>query len=238
MQQAAYNVSTQRINWPEIEVQLSEQGFAIVPALLTVADCNGLRELYINKEIFRSRIIMSRHNFGRGEYQYFNYPLPQLVADLRQALYPNLAVIANRWNQIMKIAQLYPATLEAMLATCHQQGQLRPTPLLLKYQQGDYNCLHQDLYGEYFFPLQVAILLSQPHVDFTGGEFVIVEQRPRMQSKVMVVPLYQGDAVIFVVNHRPVQGTRGFYRVNMRHGVSQITHGQRYTAGIIFHDAT
>lgn len=201
-------------------------------------ECAALAALYGTDGIFRSRVVMARHGFGRGEYQYFSYPLPEPVADLRAWLYPRLVPIANRWNEAMSIDVRYPATHAKFLERCHQAGQLRPTPLLLQYQAGDYNCLHQDLYGEQVFPLQVATLLSEPGRDFTGGEFVLTEQRPRMQSRPEVVPLRQGDAVVFAVHHRPVQGTRGAYRVNMRHGVSRLRSGRRHTLGIIFHDAT
>jgi hypothetical protein len=199
--------------------------------------CNEIAALYATDALFRSRIVMGRHGFGRGEYKYFAYPLPPGIAALRAGLYPRLAGIANRWNAAMGIAVRYPEALDEFLARCHAAGQTRPTPLLLRYGPGDYNCLHQDLYGEHVFPLQVAILLSDPGRDFTGGEFVLTEQRPRMQSRAEVVPLAQGEGVIFPVHHRPVQGTRGVYRVNMRHGVSRIRSGRRHTLGIIFHDA-
>ncbi|HAP12429.1 MAG TPA: proline hydroxylase, partial [Afipia sp.] len=193
--------------------------------------------LYGEDGIFRSHIIMARHGFGRGEYKYFSYPLPDIISALRTALYPQLAPIANRWNESMGIDVRYPAEHADFITRCHKAGQTRPTPLLLQYNAGDYNCLHQDLYGEHVFPLQVAVLLSEPERDFTGGEFVLTEQRPRMQSRAAVVPLKQGDAVVFAVHHRPVQGTRGTYRVNLRHGVSQLRSGHRHTVGIIFHDA-
>jgi hypothetical protein len=193
--------------------------------------------LYEADERFRSKVVMERHGFGRGEYKYFNYPLPALVADLRTSLYPHLAAIANRWNAALGIDVRYPAAHSAFLARCHAAGQTKPTPLMLRYGAGDYNCLHQDLYGEHVFPLQATILLSDPDRDFTGGEFVLTEQRPRMQSRPEVVPLCQGDAVIFAVQHRPVQGSRGAYRVNMRHGVSRVRRGHRQTLGVIFHDA-
>jgi hypothetical protein len=194
--------------------------------------------MYADDEHFRSRVPMARHGFGRGEYRYFNYPLPELVAELRGAVYPQLVPIANRWNASMGLAVRYPAAHAEFIARCHAAGQRRPTPLLLQYGAGDYNCLHQDLYGEHVFPLQLAILLSEPGRDFSGGEFVLTEQRPRMQSRADVVPLRQGDAVVFAVHQRPVQGTRGSYRVNMRHGVSRVRSGHRHTLGIIFHDAT
>jgi len=205
--------------------------------LLASAECKSVEALYATEKLFRSRIVMARHGYGRGEYQYFAYPLPALVATLRAALYPGLASIANAWNAKMNVDTRYPENHADYLARCHRAGQTRPTPLILKYETGDYNCLHQDLYGEHVFPLQVAFLLSAPERDFTGGEFVLTEQRPRMQSRAEVVPLAQGDGVIFPVHHRPVQGTRGIYRVNMRHGVSRLRSGHRHTLGIIFHDA-
>ena len=193
--------------------------------------------LYPDDSLFRSRVVMSRHGFGRGEYQYFDYPLPEIISEVRTAIYPRLAPIANRWNTLMGLEVRYPETHSEFLMRCHDAGQLRPTPLLLQYGEGDYNCLHQDLYGEHVFPIQVTILLSEPGTDFTGGEFILTEQRPRMQSRPEVVPLRQGDAVAFAVHHRPVQGKRGSYRVNMRHGVSRLRSGHRHTLGIIFHDA-
>ena len=216
---------------------LDRYGCAVIPGLLTPAACRDLAARYAAEDGFRSRVVMGRHGFGQGEYRYFSYPLPDPVAALREALYPQLVDIANRWNETMGIAVRYPLQHKDFLARCHAAGQVRPTPLLLQYGPGDYNCLHQDLYGEHVFPLQVAVLLSQPGQDFTGGEFVLTEQRPRMQSRVEVVPLAQGDAVVFAVHHRPVQGTRGAYRVSMRHGVSRLRSGQRHTLGIIFHDA-
>jgi hypothetical protein len=225
------------IDWPSVEASLDAYGYAVVPALLAPESCRALAALYDAPSLYRSRVVMSRHGFGRGEYQYFAYPLPKLIAALRSAFYPHLAPIANRWNQAMGIDVRYPRTHAAFIERCHAAGQVRPTALMLRYEQDDYNCLHQDLYGEHVFPLQVAVLLSQPGRDFTGGEFVITEQRPRMQSRAEVVALQQGDAVIFAVSHRPVQGTRGPYRVNLRHGVSRVRSGRRYTVGIIFHDA-
>jgi uncharacterized protein len=205
--------------------------------LLSPDECRALAGLYSDEPRFRSRVVMARHGFGRGEYKYFSYPLPRMVADLRSAFYPRLAPIANRWNAAMRIDVRYPRAHADFLARCHDAGQVRPTPLLLQYGADDYNCLHQDLYGEHVFPLQVAILLSEPGTDFTGGEFVLTEQRPRMQSRPEVVPLRQGDAVIFAVHHRPLQGTRGVYRLNLRHGVSRVRTGHRQTLGVIFHDA-
>jgi len=226
-----------RYDWESVATDLDARGCAVLDALLTPAECRALAALYDDDSRFRSRVIMARHGFGRGEYKYLSYPLPDPIATLRTALYPRLAPIANRWNARMGIATRYPDTHQGFLALCHAAGQTRPTPLLLRYDPGDYNCLHQDLYGELAFPLQATILLSRPDEDFTGGEFVLTEQRPRMQSRPEVVPLRQGDAVLFAVHHRPVEGTRGNYRVNLRHGVSRVRSGRRHTAGVIFHDA-
>jgi hypothetical protein len=225
------------LDWPAVSSQLDSFGCATTGQLLTPDECAAISSRYGEDAIYRSRIIMGRHGFGRGEYKYFAYPLPDLIAELRTSLYPPLADVANRWNQQMSIDQRYPADHAAWLKRCHAGGQARPTPLLLQYGAGDYNCLHQDVYGDLVFPLQVAFLLSRPEEDFTGGEFVLTEQRPRMQSRAEVVPLRQGEGVIFPVHHRPVQGTRGVYRVNMRHGVSRLRDGQRHTLGVIFHDA-
>ena len=225
------------IDWTQAAADLDAQGWAVLQNLLAPEECRELSALYPDDGHFRSRIVMGRHGFGRGEYKYFSYPLPELIAGLRPALYEKLRDVANRWNEAMGIDIRYPEAHDAFLKRCHAAGQVRPTPLLLQYGPGDYNCLHQDLYGEHVFPLQVAILLSEPGRDFTGGEFVLTEQRPRMQSRPEVVPLRQGDAVAFAVHHRPVQGTRGFYRVNLRHGVSRIRSGDRHTVGVIFHDA-
>jgi hypothetical protein len=216
---------------------LDERGSALLPGLLRPAECSSLANLYDQGELFRSHVVMARHGFGKGEYRYFAYPLPPLVAELRASLYARLAPIANRWHERMGIETRFPPTHAEFLERCHAAGQTRPTPLLLRYREGDYNCLHQDLYGAHVFPLQVAILLSRPADDFTGGEFVLTEQRPRMQSRVEVLPLEQGDAVVFAVNTRPQKGTRGDYRVAMRHGVSRLRSGERHTLGIIFHDA-
>lgn len=226
-----------RLDWDEAAAELDRYGAAVLPALLTPEECRAIAALYPRDEPFRSRVVMARHGFGQGEYKYFGYPLPEPIAGLRAALYPRLAPVANEWNRRMGIATRYPAQHEAFLKACHEAGQTRPTPLLLQYEPGDYNCLHQDLYGDLAFPLQVAILLSEPGRDFTGGEFVLTEQRPRMQSRPEVVPLGQGDGVAFAVHHRPVAGTRGDYRVNLRHGVSRLRSGRRHTLGIIFHDA-
>jgi len=225
------------LNWQEVEAELNQYGCACLPALLTVHECDALIARYARDEIYRSRVVMARHGFGQGEYKYFSYPLPEIVGALRNAFYPRLAPLANRWNEAMGVEVRYPSLHAQFIARCHAAGQLRPTPLILKYQAGDYNCLHQDLYGEHVFPIQMAILLSDPGRDFSGGEFVMTEQRPRMQSRAEVAPLRQGDAVVFAVNERPVQGTRGFYRVKMRHGVSRVRSGYRYTVGVIFHDA-
>jgi uncharacterized protein len=224
-------------DWQRIATNLDAHGCAVAGVVLSPAECQVLRESYAEEGMFRSRIVMARHGFGRGEYKYFAYPLPAVVASLRSALYPPLSHIANRWNETLGIDVYYPDEHAAFLERCHSAGQTRPTPLLLHYSEGDYNCLHQDLYGEHVFPLQVAFLLSVPGHDFTGGEFVLTEQRPRQQSRAEVVPLSQGDGVIFPVHHRPVQGTKGWYRVNLRHGVSRVRSGQRHTLGIIFHDA-
>ncbi len=224
-------------DWPRIAADLDEFGCALVRGVLSPAECAGLAAAYSQPELYRSRVVMQRHGFGRGEYQYFRYPLPDLVAELRSSMYPPLASIANRWYAAMGLEPRFPSEHADFVARCHAAGQARPTPLLLQYGMGDYNCLHQDLYGEHVFPLQAAFLLSQPRRDFEGGEFVLTEQRPRMQSRVEVVPLQQGDCVIFPVFHRPVAGTRGIYRVNMRHGVSRLRSGHRHTLGIIFHDA-
>ncbi len=225
------------LDWPRIAAELDGFGAATTGPLLAAAECAALAALYAGDAGFRSRVVMARHGFGRGEYKYLAYPLPALVAGLRAALYPPLAEIANRWSAAMGLAPRFADTHEAFLARCHAAGQTQPTPLLLQYGPGDYNCLHQDLYGEQVFPLQAAILLSEPGRDFTGGEFVLTEQRPRMQSRAEVVPLHLGEGVIFPVHHRPVAGTRGIYRVTMRHGVSRLRTGRRHTLGIIFHDA-
>src|SRR5437763_1554067 len=225
------------IDWVRVSSELDSHGSAVIARLISASECDALAAFYTVDGRFRSRVVMARHGFGRGEYKYFSYPLPEPIAAYRTALYPPLAEIANRWNAALGIKARFPPEHKAYLKRCHAAGQRRPTPLLLKYEAGDYNCLHQDLYGEHVFPLQLTILLSQPQSDFTGGEFVMTEQRPRMQSRAEVVPLRQGDAVIFAVNERPVRGTRGVYRVKLRHGVSRVRSGRRYTAGIIFHDA-
>jgi hypothetical protein len=235
--QTALPARVAALDWAGIAAAIDAHGCATTGPLLTAEECAALAARYGTDALFRSRIVMARHGFGRGEYKYFTYPLPDDVATLRGAFYPPLATIANRWNDQMGVASRYPDDHGAFLARCHQAGQTKPTPLLLQYGAGDYNCLHQDLYGEHVFPLQVAFLLSRPSHDFTGGEFVLTEQRPRMQSRAEVVPLIQGEGVIFPVHHRPVQGTRGIYRVNMRHGVSRLRTGRRQTLGLIFHDA-
>jgi hypothetical protein len=226
------------VDWASVAAELDARGCATLPRLLRAADCDDVIALYDDEARFRSRVVMAQHGFGRGEYKYFDYPLPPLVAELRERAYPELSTIANRWQAALGSEIVYPATHAEFVARCHAAGQLRPTPLLLRYGAGDFNCLHQDLYGEHVFPLQLAILLSEPDRDFSGGEFVLTEQRPRMQSRVEVVSLAQGDAVVFAVNERPVQGTRGTYRVKMRHGVSRLRSGRRHTLGIIFHDST
>ncbi|MGA7313446.1 MAG: 2OG-Fe(II) oxygenase [Silvibacterium sp.] len=225
------------LDWQGAANELNESGNALLKGILTRQECEILKNLYERDGYFRSRVVMSRHGFGRGEYKYFSYPLPDILQGLRTSLYARLAPIADQWNQQMGIDIRYPAKHADFIERCHKAGQLRPTPLLLQYGVGDYNCLHQDLYGEHAFPIQVAFLLSDPEKDFTGGEFVLTEQRPRMQTRPEVVPLRQGDAVAFAVHRRPVRGTHGSYRVNLRHGVSRLRSGQRYTVGIIFHDA-
>jgi hypothetical protein len=225
------------LDWRGIAAALDLHGCAVVNGLVAPEACTALAEGYDAEDTFRSRIVMARHGFGRGEYKYFAYPLPPLVRELRAALYPSLAAIANHWNAAMGIAMSYPDTLAEFLERCHRAGQTKPTPLVLRYAEGDYNCLHQDVYGEHLFPIQATVLLAEPGRDFTGGEFVLAEQRPRMQSRVEVVPLDRGDCVIFPVRHRPVRGSRGSYRVTMRHGVSRLRSGRRHTLGIIFHDA-
>ncbi|MCX2864408.1 2OG-Fe(II) oxygenase [Paucibacter sp. PLA-PC-4] len=227
------------IDWAAAERALDERGNALLPGLLNAEHCDELIALYERPELFRSKVLMQRHGYGQGEYQYFAYPLPEPVAALRAAVYPKLAPIANRWQQALGLGARFPPTHAEFIARCHAAGQCRPTPLLLRYREGDYNCLHQDLYGEQVFPLQIAVLLSQPGEDFEGGEFVLTEQRPRLQSRPEVVPLLRrGDAVLFAVNQRPISGTRGVYRVTMRHGVSRLRAGRRHTLGLIFHDAT
>jgi hypothetical protein len=238
MQGKANSQRLEALDWMHVSSELDARGCAMLERLLEPHECDAIAALYDDDARFRSTVVMSRHGFGRGEYKYFEYPLPPLVAELRGGTYPELARIANRWQSVLATELTYPATLAEFLERCHAAGQLRPTPLVLRYDTGDYNCLHQDLYGEHVFPLQIAILLGEPGRDFEGGEFVLTEQRPRMQSRVEVVPLRQGDAVVFAVNERPVQGTRGPYRVKMRHGVSRLRAGRRHTLGIIFHDAS
>jgi uncharacterized protein len=225
------------VSWDKVAADVNETGWSMLQGVLTANEATATAALYSGHPNFRSTVVMARHGFGRGEYKYFAYPLPPLVADLRASIYPHLSSIANHWNQLMGIDVRFPDAHEQFIARCHQAGQTRPTPLLLQYGEGDYNALHQDLYGEHVFPLQVAFLLSEPAVDFTGGEFVLTEQRPRMQTRAEVVPLRKGDAVIFAVHHRPQKGSKGYYRVNMRHGVSRIRSGHRHTLGVIFHDA-
>lgn len=225
------------VDWLQVTADLDAQGWAILPGLLALAEADAIAGLYPHEEGFRSRVVMARHGFGRGEYRYFSYPLPPLIQTLRAAAYPRLAPIANRWQERMGQAVRFPDDHAEFLARCHAAGQVRPTPLLLEYGPGDYNCLHRDLYGEHVFPLQLAVLLDQPGEDFTGGEFVMTEQRPRMQTRAMVLPLRKGDAAIFAVAGRPVKGTRGDYQVKLNHGVSQLRTGRRHTLGVIFHDA-
>jgi uncharacterized protein len=228
---------TSAIEWTHVATELDAQGWVVLPKLLSPAECGAVAGLYGQEDGFRSRVVMARHGFGRGEYKYFSYPLPPLIQRLRTELYPHLAPIANRWHERMGKEIRFPDDHVAYLERCHQAGQIRPTPLLLQYGAGDYNCLHQDLYGEQVFPLQIAILLDEPGKDFDGGEFVMTEQRPRMQTRGMVVPLDKGDAVLFAVNSRPMAGVRGDYQVKLRHGVSLVRSGRRHTVGVIFHDA-
>lgn len=227
----------EKVDWTAAADSLDSYGCATTGRLFTQGECSQIAAWYDDDDRFRSHIIMARHGFGQGEYKYFSYPLPPPVQALRAAVYPKVAAIANRWAQALKSENRFPETLETMLARCHDAGQERPTPLLLRYGPEDYNCLHQDLYGEHVFPIQLAVLLNEPGEDFEGGEFVLTEQRPRMQSRAEVVPLRQGDGVLFAVSHRPKQGTKGVYRVNMRHGVSRVRSGRRHTLGVIFHDA-
>jgi uncharacterized protein len=225
------------LDWARIGGDLDARGFATTGKLLDADQCAALAGLYPRTDTFRSHIIMARHGFGQGEYKYFAYPLPDVIGSLREAVYPHLVPIANRWAELMNQSQRFPDKLADMLERCHQAGQKRPTPLLLKYKADDYNCLHQDLYGEHVFPMQVVICLNEPGEDFEGGEFVVVEQRPRMQSKAEIVPLRRGEGAIFAVSHRPHKGSKGYYRVNLKHGVSRVRSGNRHTCGIIFHDA-
>jgi hypothetical protein len=235
---AASKSRTAAIDWLRVSTELDAQGWAVLPKLLAAPECESVVALYEQHHGFRSRVIMERHGFGRGEYRYFDYPLPPLVQDLRTTLYPHLAPPANRWHERMGNPVRFPDDHSAFIERCHAAGQTRPTPLLLQYGPDDYNCLHQDIYGEHIFPLQVAILLSEPGVDFDGGEFVMTEQRPRVQTRPAVVPLYKGDAAVFAVNSRPVRGVKGDYQVKLRHGVSRLRSGHRHTVGVIFHDAT
>ena len=232
------SLRVEQIDTSALESDLEAQGWSVLPDLLTSPQCDDVTSTYEMDEGFRSRVVMARHGFGRGEYRYFSYPLPPLINALRTTLYPRLVAVANQWHERMRMSVRFPDSHQQFIARCAAAGQTRPTPLLLQYGAGDYNCLHQDLYGEHVFPLQVAVLLSEPRIDFSGGEFVLTEQRPRMQTRAAVVPLTKGDAVVFAVNCRPVHGTRGDYRVKLRHGVSKIITGHRHTLGIIFHDAT
>lgn len=230
-------IATRTVDWTHVAPSLDAHGWAMLQGILSPDDCDRIAALYDDVARFRSHVVMARHGFGRGEYRYFAHPLPPLVSELRSALYAQLAPLANRWHEALSMSERFPADHASFLERCHADGQMRPTPLLLRYVEGDYNCLHQDLYGAHVFPFQVAFLLAEPGRDFEGGEFVLTEQRPRMQSRVEVVPLRQGDAVVFAVRHRPVRGGRGVYRVNLRHGVSRLRSGRRHTLGIIFHDA-
>ena len=225
------------ITWERVSRDLDAEGNAVIKGVLAPEECDEVRMLYDKDELFRSKVVMEQHGFGRGEYRYFRYPLPDLIRDIRTTIYPHLVPVANKWNEAMGISIRFPPTHAEYIRRCHDAGQNKPTPLILKYGPDDYNCLHQDLYGEHVFPLQVAVLLSEPQKDFTGGEFVMTEQRPRMQSRPIVVALGKGDGVVFAVHHRPVQGKKSVYRVNLRHGVSRIRSGSRHTLGIIFHDA-
>ena len=227
-----------RLDWPALEEELNVQGSTVLKGVLSPGECSSIAQWYPEDDRFRSRVVMGRHGFGSGEYKYFSYPLPDVIQKLRTELYAKLYALANRWNESLGIEIRYPDQHDAFIRRCHEAGQQRPTPLLLQYEAGDYNCLHQDLYGEHVFPIQVAFLLSEPGRDFAGGEFVLTEQRPRMQSRAEVVPVRQGDAVAFAVHQRPHEGSRGFYRVNLRHGVSRVRSGRRHVAGIIFHDAS
>jgi hypothetical protein len=237
MTKLGINERVDSLDWNQIGKALDGQGHALLSGLLTPEETRSLSNLYSDDRVFRSRVVMARHGFGRGEYKYFDYPLPNLIGALRTAVYTKLGPVANQWNTAMNIDVRYPDEHVAFIQRCHDAGQTKPTPLLLQYAPDDFNCLHQDLYGEHVFPIQVAFLLSEPEKDFTGGEFVLTEQRPRMQSRAEVVPLRRGDAVAFAVHHRPVRGAKGVYKVNMRHGVSRIRSGQRHTLGVIFHDA-
>ncbi len=223
--------------WTAVAAELDAQGSVVLEGLLSADECAQASQWFDDDARFRSHVVMARHGFGRGDYKYFANPLPELVSGLRGSLYARLVPVANRWNAALDSRVRYPTSHAAFLDRCHEAGQTKPTPLILRYGEGDYNCLHQDLYGEHVFPIQVAVLLSEPGRDFTGGELVLTEQRPRMQSRAEVVPLRQGDGVAFAVSHRPVQGTRGAYRVTMRHGVSRVRSGRRHTLGLIFHDA-
>lgn len=227
-----------RLDWERVESDLCERGYATTDSVLSPTQCRELIDRYEQEDVYRSKVVMSRHGFGRGEYKYYRYPLPEVIVELREGIYPQLARIANAWAESLGREADFPSDHSEYLRRCHAAGQRRPTPLILRYGAGDYNCLHQDLYGDMYFPMQVAFLLSEPGKDFSGGEFVLVEQRPRMQSRVEVVPLSKGEAVIFAVNQRPVRGSKGYYRVAMRHGVSRLRSGERYTLGVIFHDAS
>jgi hypothetical protein len=227
----------EQLDWNNISGQLNDNGYALANNVLTDAECNGLIQQYDNKELYRKTISMERYRFGMGEYKYFSYPLPDLIEKVRQSVYPHLAPVANNWMKVLNINKHFPGTLGGLLQQCHQQGQIRPTPLILRYDKGGYNTLHQDLYGEVFFPMQLVIFLDEPGKNYEGGEFVLIAQRPRAQSKAIVLKPGKGDMLLFTTNFRPVKGSKGYYRVNMKHGVSEITAGRRHTLGIIFHDA-
>jgi uncharacterized protein len=227
----------EQLNWDKASADLNNTGYAILPAVITAAECDDLIAQYANESLYRKTVVMERHQFGKGEYKYFSYPLPQLVQQLREAVYPKLVHVVNSWMEALNIATRFPQSLAEQLAICHANNQVKPTALILKYAKGGFNALHQDLYGELFFPLQMVIFLDEPGKDYEGGEFVLIEQKPRAQSKAIVLKPRKGDVLVFTTNYRPVKGTRGYYRVNMKHGVSEITAGRRHTLGIIFHDA-
>jgi hypothetical protein len=227
----------EQLDWNDISIQLNDKGYALVKKVLTDDECNGLVLNYDNKDLYRKTIVMERYHFGLGEYKYFNYPLPEIIAQLRLSVYPKLAPVANKWMEVLNIDKRFPGSLSELLEQCHMNNQVRPTPLILRYEKGGYNTLHQDLYGDVYFPMQSVLFLSEPGTDYQGGEFVLIEQRPRAQSRAIVLTPHKGDMLLFTTNFRPVKGSNGYYRVNMKHGVSEVTGGIRYTSGIIFHDA-
>jgi hypothetical protein len=232
------NQKITQIKWPDVAESMNTKGYAVIPDILSAAECDELKSGYIDTTLYRKTIVMEHHGYGLGEYKYFNYPLPRMVQQLREGVYPYIAPIANNWMQMLGIDRSFPASLSELTALCHQHNQLRPTPLILRYSTGGYNAMHQDLYGQIFFPMQLVVILNEQSIDYEGGEFVLVEQRPRMQSKAIVLKPGKGDVLLFTTNFRPVKGTKGYYRVNMKHGVSEVTKGQRHTLGIIFHDAS